>query len=513
MWRGGLVLIGAGARLDHARPLGGHATDRRAPSTHGACGTDRARDRAGLGAGVSRRCRQRARSKPPARRRCSRARRRSPPRSPMWMRGSRCLAEHLGSATRDPSYEPAIERLRRAIEGDRFGLVAHVLMTRGCNVDRLPGPQALARHARSHSRATMQAAHASTRNVVHALAAAWRPSRRRTVRLPPALTACRAGAAIVDPPVTRAADAAPACNVPLSSRYDFPSSASIPPVSIMSAEPPPPRRAARRGAAPPAATRHPPARAARPRAADRANPPPPRQPLPIRAAPAGRRAGSSLTLTVSRCAGTSAAAVLIARAMFASVLIANRGEIACRIARTARRLGMRTIAVYSEADADALHVRLCDEAYPIGPAPAARELSRRRAASSRSRARPRAQCIHPGYGFLSENPEFAEACAAGRHRLRRPAARGDPRHGPEGSRQGADGEGRRAGGAGLSRRAAGAGLPQAEGLRDRLSGADQGGRRRRRQGHAPRRPARRFRGRARRRAARGRERRSATRAC
>ena len=56
--------------------------------------------------------------------------------------------------------------------------------------------------------------------------------------------------------------------------------------------------------------------------------------------------------------------------MFRSVLIANRGEIACRIARTAKRLGLRTIAVYSEADAHALHVRSCDEAYCIGPAPA-----------------------------------------------------------------------------------------------------------------------------------------------
>ena len=56
--------------------------------------------------------------------------------------------------------------------------------------------------------------------------------------------------------------------------------------------------------------------------------------------------------------------------MFKSVLIANRGEITCRIARTAKRLGLRSIAVYSEADAHALHVRLCDEAHPIGPAPA-----------------------------------------------------------------------------------------------------------------------------------------------
>ncbi len=96
--------------------------------------------------------------------------------------------------------------------------------------------------------------------------------------------------------------------------------------------------------------------------------------------------------------------------MVSSVLIANRGEIACRIARTASRLGMRTIAVYSEADRHALHVRLCDEAHLIGPAPAresylvaARLLDVARAA--------KADCIHPGYGFLSENAEFAEACA------------------------------------------------------------------------------------------------------
>ena len=63
--------------------------------------------------------------------------------------------------------------------------------------------------------------------------------------------------------------------------------------------------------------------------------------------------------------------------MFRSVLIANRGEIACRIARTAKRLGLRTIAVYSEADADALHVRVCDEALSDRPGAGARELSRR----------------------------------------------------------------------------------------------------------------------------------------
>ncbi|HML12340.1 MAG TPA: biotin carboxylase N-terminal domain-containing protein [Xanthobacteraceae bacterium] len=97
--------------------------------------------------------------------------------------------------------------------------------------------------------------------------------------------------------------------------------------------------------------------------------------------------------------------------MFASVLIANRGEIAARIARTAKRLGMRTIAVYSEADAGALHVRLADEAHLIGPAPAAESyLAAGRLIDVAKRTG--AACIHPGYGFLAENPEFAEACAA-----------------------------------------------------------------------------------------------------
>jgi 3-methylcrotonyl-CoA carboxylase alpha subunit len=97
--------------------------------------------------------------------------------------------------------------------------------------------------------------------------------------------------------------------------------------------------------------------------------------------------------------------------MFGSVLIANRGEIACRIARTAKPLGLRTIAVYSAADADALHVRVCDESYLIGPAPARDSyLSIERLIEAAKTAR--AECIHPGYGFLSENAAFAEACAA-----------------------------------------------------------------------------------------------------
>ncbi len=97
--------------------------------------------------------------------------------------------------------------------------------------------------------------------------------------------------------------------------------------------------------------------------------------------------------------------------MFTKILIANRGEIACRVIKTARRMGIRTVAVYSEADAGARHVRLADEAVCIGPA-AAREsylVIDRIIAACKSTG---AQAVHPGYGFLSENEEFAEACAA-----------------------------------------------------------------------------------------------------
>lgn len=97
--------------------------------------------------------------------------------------------------------------------------------------------------------------------------------------------------------------------------------------------------------------------------------------------------------------------------MFRSLLIANRGEIACRIMRTARRMGIRCIAVFSEADANALHVTLADEAHPIGPAPARDSYLRGNRIIEVARAAG-ADAIHPGYGFLSENADFAEACAA-----------------------------------------------------------------------------------------------------
>jgi 3-methylcrotonyl-CoA carboxylase alpha subunit len=97
--------------------------------------------------------------------------------------------------------------------------------------------------------------------------------------------------------------------------------------------------------------------------------------------------------------------------MFKKILIANRGEIACRVIRTARRMGIATVAVYSEADAGARHVRLADEAILIGPAPARQSylVAENILAAAR---RTGAEAIHPGYGFLSENEDFAEACAA-----------------------------------------------------------------------------------------------------
>ena len=94
--------------------------------------------------------------------------------------------------------------------------------------------------------------------------------------------------------------------------------------------------------------------------------------------------------------------------MIESLLIANRGEIACRIIRTARAMNIRTVAVYSDADASALHVRQADEAVHIGPSPARESylVGDRIIAAAKQTG---AQAIHPGYGFLSENADFAQA--------------------------------------------------------------------------------------------------------
>src|SRR5271165_5862107 len=94
--------------------------------------------------------------------------------------------------------------------------------------------------------------------------------------------------------------------------------------------------------------------------------------------------------------------------MFRKILIANRGEIACRIIRTAQRMGIATVAVHSEADTEALHVRMADEAIGIGPAPSAESyLNIKRIVEACRQSG--AEAVHPGYGFLSENPAFARA--------------------------------------------------------------------------------------------------------
>ena len=152
----------------------------------------------------------------------------------------------------------------------------------------------------------------------------------------------------------------------------------------------------------------------------------------------------------------------VAAAMFEKILIANRGEIACRIARTCARLGIRTVAVFSEADRHARHVELCDEAYLLGPAPA-RESYLRAERIIEIAKLAGAEAVHPGYGFLAENAEFAEACeAAGLVFIGPPAAAIRAM----GSQERCQGD------HGAAGRAAGAGLPwRGSGPRDALAEA------------------------------------------
>ena len=114
--------------------------------------------------------------------------------------------------------------------------------------------------------------------------------------------------------------------------------------------------------------------------------------------------------------------------MFDKILIANRGEIALRILRAAKELGIATVAVHSTADADAMHVKLADESVCIGP-PAARESYLNIPALLSACEITGADAVHPGYGFLSENARFAEILAEHGIDLHRPQGRAYPPHG------------------------------------------------------------------------------------
>ena len=123
--------------------------------------------------------------------------------------------------------------------------------------------------------------------------------------------------------------------------------------------------------------------------------------------------------------------------MFRSLLIANRGEIAVRVMRTAQRLGVRTVAVYSDADAGARHVTMADTAVRLGPAPARESYLNIQAVIAAAKETG-AEAIHPGYGFLSENARICGSLCGGEDRVCRAASFGHPRDGIEGPRQGAD---------------------------------------------------------------------------
>ena len=171
--------------------------------------------------------------------------------------------------------------------------------------------------------------------------------------------------------------------------------------------------------------------------------------------------------------------------MFRKILIANRGEIACRVIKTARRLGVATVAVYSEADANARHVRLADEAVLIGPA-AARESYLVGEHILDVARRTGAEAIHPGYGFLSENEEFAEACEKAGVVFIGPPASAIRAMGSKSAAKALMGSSGRTADARIPWRQPGSRLPGPASGPDRLSGADQGQLRRWRQRHASR---------------------------
>ena len=171
--------------------------------------------------------------------------------------------------------------------------------------------------------------------------------------------------------------------------------------------------------------------------------------------------------------------------MFNKILIANRGEIACRVIKTARRMGIATVAVYSDADRDAVHVEMADEAVHIGPSPAAQSylVAEKIIAACKETG---AQAVHPGYGFLSERASFCEALEAEGIVFIGPKPKAIKAMGDKIESKKFANAAKCQHRAGLARRHRGCRPCRKDRRRDRLSGDDQGLGRRRRQGHAHR---------------------------